>query len=337
MRVTPGRIAALGIVPSLLACTADERAADIGDSTVVSAAEGTVRSADGAEIFYRFVGSGPDTVIIIHGGPGFTMDYLVADFEPLAARHVLLFYDQRGTGRSTLVSDSAGLDAQRFVDDIEALRSQFELGAVNLLGHSWGAAVAALYALRSPELVDRMLIVGGVPLRGSELQRAFRELEAGRDSTELRRMRQAFAARQADPADAEACREYYVLWFRPFFVDSTALGRSRGDFCAGSAESRRNKMESVDRYVGASLGDYDWRDALRRAQVPTLIIHGDADPLFVETAVEWAETMPNSRLLVFEGVSHFIYLEAPERFFAAVDAFLAGGWPADARRMGGSP
>jgi proline iminopeptidase len=68
-----------------------------------------------------------------------------ADLEPLAARHVLLFYDQRGTGRSTLVSDSSSLDARRFADDLEALRARFGMQRLTLLGHSWGAGVAALY------------------------------------------------------------------------------------------------------------------------------------------------------------------------------------------------
>lgn len=117
------------------------------------------------------MGSGPDTLVVIHGGPGFTMDYLAADLEPLAEHHTLLFNDQRGTGRSTLVTDSAALDAQRFVDDLEALRRHLSLGSVNLLGHSWGAAIAALLA-REPGLSndpvsptsDRARLVRSSPL-----------------------------------------------------------------------------------------------------------------------------------------------------------------------------
>jgi proline iminopeptidase len=80
------------------------------------------------------VGSGRDTIVVLHGGPGFTMEYLAADLAPLAARHVLLFYDQRGAGRSTLVSDSTALDAQHFADDLEAVRRRFELERLTLSG-----------------------------------------------------------------------------------------------------------------------------------------------------------------------------------------------------------
>jgi proline iminopeptidase len=60
-------------------------------------------------LFYRLVGGGRDIVVVVHGGPGFTMDYFVDDRAPMAERHTLLFYDQRGTGRSSLVADSSAL------------------------------------------------------------------------------------------------------------------------------------------------------------------------------------------------------------------------------------
>ncbi len=264
--------------------------------------EGFVEAGGGVRLFYRLVGSGRDTLVVLHGGPGFTMDYLADDLEPLASRHALLFYDQRGAGRSSLVSDSTALDGQRFAEDLEAVRSRFALQRMALLGHSWGAAVAALYASRYPDRIGRLLIVDGIPLRQV----------AG---------------------DPMACHAYYVLWFRPFFADSTAMSRSKGDFCAGTLESRRNKITSVDRFTVASLGAWDWRPSLRRVTAPTLVIQGSADVLPVVGAREWAATLPNGRLLLFEGIGHFPYLEAPERFFTAVDAFLQGSWPPEAQTI----
>ncbi len=125
------------------------------------------------------------------------MSYLAADLEPLAAQHVLLFYDQRGTGRSTLVSDSTSLDAQRFADDLEALRSQFRLERLTLLAHSWGAAVAALYAARYPERVGRLLIVDGIPARRSYFTQGVERLNARRDSVTQHRLQELQAARLA--------------------------------------------------------------------------------------------------------------------------------------------
>jgi proline iminopeptidase len=297
-------------------------------SPAPGAAEGYVSAGGGVRLFYRLLGAGRDTVVVLHGGPGFTMDYFFDDLAPLARGHALLFYDQRGAGRSSLVSDSSALDGQRFVEDLEALRRHFHLGRLTILGHSWGAALAALYASRVPDHVGQLIIVGGVPLTKQQFLGDFNRLAARRDSGTTRRMRVWMAARVANPGDPAACHAYYVLWFGPFFVDSSALAKSKGDFCAGTPESRRNKIAAVDRFVFASLGDWDWRSSLRPVTARTLIIHGTADVLSGER--DWAATLPNARLLALEGVGHFPYLEAPARFFPAINTFLAGGWPAGA-------
>lgn len=304
-----------------------------GERTVPAVSEGYVDAGGGVQLFYRLVGAGRDTLVVIHGGPGLTMDYLAADLEPLAARHALLFYDQRGTGRSSLVRDSAALDAHRFADDLEALRLHFRMERLAMLGHSWGAGVTALYAIRHPERVGRLLVVGGLPLSLAGLVRTFEELDAGRDSVSRRRMHEWREARLADPGDVAACRAYYVLWFGPFYSDTAAANRSKGDFCAGTPESRRNKIEGVDRFTLASLGEYDWRTALGGVEAPVLVIHGSEDVIPVEYAREWAAAVPDGRLLLLDGIGHFSYVEAPERFFAAVDAFLGGRWPEEAQAV----
>lgn len=284
--------------------------------------EGYIASSGGVRIFYRLLGSGADTMVVIHGGPGFTMDYFLNDLTPLAANHTLIFYDQRGTGRSTLVSDSLSLHAERFVDDLEAVRAHFGIDRLTLLGHSWGSAVIALYANRHPDHLGKLILVGGLPLQQHQLGAAFRRMEESRDSSTVQRMIELRKSRAADPGNADVCREYYDLWFEVFFGDRSAAARSQGNFCAGTLESRRNKMASVDRFTMASLGEWDWRSSLRRVKAPTLVIHGTKDPLPLEGARSWAAVLPNSELLLLDGVGHFPYLEVPERFFREVQQFM---------------
>jgi pimeloyl-ACP methyl ester carboxylesterase len=100
----------------------------------------------------------------------------------------------------------------------------------------------------------------------------------------------------------------------------------KGNVCAGSLESLRNKP-NVDKFTFASLGDWDWTPSLSKAVAPTLIIQGELDPLPIESARKWATAMPNARLLELKGVGHFPYVETPDVFFAAVDRFLRGAWP----------
>lgn len=87
------------------------------------------------------------------------------------------------------------------------------------------------------------------------------------------------------------------------------MRRSRGDFCAGTPQALRNKIESVDRVTMASLGALDWRTALGAVTAPTLVIHGTEDFIQLESAREWAATLPNGRLLSVDRSGHFPYLE----------------------------
>lgn len=292
---------------------------------------GYVDAGDGVRLAYRKAGSGNEAIVVLHGGPGFTMDYLADDLLPLAEKHTVVFYDQRGTGGSTLVADAAALDAQRFAEDLEAVRRHVGLQKPTLLGHSWGAGVAALYAMRYPQHVGRLILVGAIPPRGAELERTFAAIRAGGDEDWRNRLHERGAAWRADPGSASACRAYYETWFAPFFADASAMRRSKGDFCAGGADSLKNKVANIDRFVLPSLGDYDWRSALKQVHAPALVVHGTADPIPVASAAEWAAALPNARLLLMPGVGHFPYLEAPEAFFAAVEHFVRGEWPREAR------
>ena len=224
MRSVPQIVQLLLVLSLLVSCRQPAPSTTPGPRV----SDGYVDAGGGVRLFYRMVGTGGDTVVVLHGGPGFTMDYFADDLSPLAQRHTLIFYDQRGSGRSSLVSDSASLDAQRFGDDLEVVRRHFGITRVTLLGHSWGAAVAALFAIRYPERVQRLLLVGPIPARRAGVVETFRALDAGRDSVTRRRMGEWQAVRRDNPGDAAACRAYYVLWFTPFFADSAVMHRSQG-------------------------------------------------------------------------------------------------------------
>ena len=117
-------------------------------------------------------------------------------------------------------------------------------------------------------------------------------------------------------------------------ADPADMTKMRGDVCAGSPEALRNGTLVVGRHTMASLGDFDWRNSLQRVAAPVLVLHGSEDVIPVSAAAEWTTAFPNSRLLLLEGVGHFPYVEAPEAFFPAIDAFLGGRWPEGAQSPG---
>jgi proline iminopeptidase len=314
------RLARTGLLACLVAALAPLAAQTTGRFMTV---------APGVRLFVHEEGRGTP-VIVIHGGPGLHSRSLAADLEPLARHHRLVFYDQRGSGRSTL---SRGVTADVMVRDLEALRRRLGLAKVTLLGHSWGAGLAALYASAHPTLVSRLVLVSSMPLRAVTLDVMEHTLLSRLTADENGRLRGVVRARMNATTGEEgvsACREYWAILLKAYYADPAAAARSRGEACAGSGAALSNGIR-VNQSVLEGLGHFDWTSKMSQLRMPTLIIHGDADPLPVESAFEWARTVPGSRLLVLSKSGHAPFVEQPDKFFQAVDQFLDGQWPPEAR------
>jgi proline iminopeptidase len=141
--------------------------------TMVTAQSGYATMSDSARLYYRVMGRGPDTIIAIHGGPGLDLESIANDFAVLAAKHTVIFYDQRGGGKSTLPKDTSTLVAARQVQDLEELRRHFRVARVTLVAHSYGPLLAASYALAHPDRVKRMVFFGPVPPRQGDFWHRF--------------------------------------------------------------------------------------------------------------------------------------------------------------------
>jgi len=249
-------------------------------STPGASAEGRV-PGDGAALFYRMVGAGPDVLVMIHGGPGMDMGYMVPDFGPLAERHRLLFYDQRGGGRSELLRDDPTLFTMaRHVADLEALRRHFGLPRMTLVAHSFGPAIAASYAMAHPDRVARMIFLGPVPPRAADLWTRYGATIDSRlspdERAELAKLEEAMV-RGADPV--QACRGYWTIAVKPRLARPELASRVTGDFCSAGAEAIRSGMGVAAPHTQASLGDWDFRPGLAAVAAPTLILHGEAEAI----------------------------------------------------------
>jgi proline iminopeptidase len=300
----------------------------------VPAREGFLAANDGARLFYRVEGSGADTVVAIHGGPGVDLESLRSDLAPLAAHHTVIFYDQRGAGRSELPADTTRLFFPRQLADLDAVRRHFRLERMTLIAHSYGPLLAASYALAHPDRVRRLVLLGPVPpRRGDFWQRFAQNVNARLDSAQ--RARQADAgARLADPkADTrQACRDYWAIGMIPRLADPASAAKVRSDLCAAPAEAIRYGLSVTNRVVMGSIGDWDLRAGLRDLRVPTLVIHGEQEAIPMDLVEEWVTALPDARLLRVPGAAHFAYAEQPDQVWPAIEQFLAGTWPAGARR-----
>ncbi len=92
-------------------------------SAGAAAQRGLATGADGVRLHYRTLGRGVPRLVVLHGGPGSNMNAVWPDLEPLGSGRSVLLYDQRGAGRSPVITDRAQLTAGHHVRDLEALRA----------------------------------------------------------------------------------------------------------------------------------------------------------------------------------------------------------------------
>ena len=290
---------------------------------------GHLAVAPGVSLYYRLVGSGADTAIVLHGGPGLQSSYLKSVFDPLADRRALLYYDQRGRGQSELIDDSTALTAARDVEDLDSLRRAFGLARMSLIAHHWGAVLAALYAKRYPEHVKRLLLVSPSFPRASYLFWAATLFKPGDLTTSYLTALRA----GADTTDPRAfCAKYWGFLFSPAPVVSPELVHDfAGGMCDAPPAALRRSWR-VNRLVPSSLHGLNLQDTLRAVTVPILIIQGVADTASTAGARAWTEWAPDARELVLPGPGLFPWRGAEYRFEHAAAAFLDGSWPDGANR-----
>jgi proline iminopeptidase len=297
--------------------------AQVGRQTM-NAREGYVTTSDSARLFYRVIGQGSDTIIAIHGGPGVDLESIAGDFTPLVDKHVVIFYDQRGAGRSELPSDTSRLVVERQIQDLDEVRRHFRADRVTLVAHSYGPLLAASYALVHPTHVRRMVFFGPVPpRRGDFWQRFGANLSARMDSASLAKLRDA-TRRLRDSTDTRAaCREYWAIAMRPRLAEpDRVLPLIKSDLCASDPKGIRYGLSTTNRVVMASYGDWDLRERLRQLDVPTLVVHGEQEAIPMDLVEEWVSSMPRAELLRVPRAAHFTYAERPDLVWPAVERFL---------------
>src|SRR6266542_157387 len=138
---------------------------------------------DGAELFCREIGQGRP-IIVIHGGPDFDHTYLLPEMDRLSDTFRLIYYDQRGRGKSADNVQPEDVTFQSEVEDLEGLRQYFQLESVAVLGHSWGGLLAMEYAIRHPDRVSRLILMNTAPA-SAEDHMLFRQDRRNRSAADI--------------------------------------------------------------------------------------------------------------------------------------------------------
>lgn len=286
-----------------------------GDNTVVS--HDRVPTNVAAELFVRSVGSG-DPVLVIHGGPGMDHSYLLPAMDALAQTHLVMFYDQRGTGESEAELNGEVISWEGFVSDPNRIQDHFGIDRVHIVAHSFGTLIATAYALEFPERVRSLVLVNPVE-PGARFQEETRAAALARRTEEDVIALQELVASDAFAArDPVAINEMYRLSFRGTLADPERAGELTLEMGERTAANGFDIPALL--FPEGTVPDL-W-GALSSLDVPTLIVVGESDPSPRSIAVEMAEAIPDARLEIIPAAGHFPFVEAPEVFFSAVVRFL---------------
>ena len=309
---------------------AKPHAAAAAQANVYPLQEGFV-DAQGVLIYYKVIGHGAP-LMIVHGGPGASHDYLLPHLLPLARTNKLIFIDERGSGRSEKLEDATAYTVENMVEDVEAVRQSLNLGKINLLGHSYGGVLAQAYALKYQKNLTR-LILGGTFSSTS----AFNEVLAREKQSmpaEARQKLQEFenAGLFGKGKDWEKNRypdDYAKLaWGDGYFP---YLYQRRPDANYDPASGNTSTSWDLYREMWGSHGEFvvdgnlksvEYTNRLAGIHVPTLIICGDHDESDPSLSRAMHDKIAGSKLVVLPQSGHMAFVDQPNMYIKAVIDFL---------------
>jgi proline iminopeptidase len=280
-----------------------------------AAEQGQVFETGGASIWYEVRGQGPGVPLVVaNGGPGFDHSYLHCSdcWDRLARGRKVVFYDQRGNGRSGELKEGQSCTLADQIADLEALRARLGFEKIDLLGHSWGGYLVMAYAARHPERIAHLLIVDSAAPKIQDTAFLFKYVYP---ETQAREDAIAFAVELGDgEAIAADLREYMSMLF---------YSKEARDAFQARASSFVYRQK-VNKAVWSDLQRFDLNPELPKFRFPTLVVTGRYD-FNVAPSVAWSiqRAIPGSELLVFEKSGHLPFCEESEAFVSRVEAFLS--------------
>ncbi|HXI04389.1 MAG TPA: alpha/beta fold hydrolase [Candidatus Saccharimonadales bacterium] len=270
----------------------------------------------GVTIYYEVRGAGPGLpLFVVNGGPGFDHTYVhcSAAWDTLALHRAVVFYDQRGVGRSGALKPGQSCALADQIEDLDALREHLGFSRVDLLGHSWGGYLVMAYAARHPERIAHLIIVDSAAPKWSDTVFLFKDVYPEGVA------RQEAVAFAEELGDAVALRSDLHEYLSMLFYSP----EKRDAFLAKADSYQYNR--TVNETLNKDLARYDLNPELPKLRMPTLVITGRFD-MNVAPAVAWKihQAIQGSEFAVFEKSGHLPFFEEPEGFVGRVETFLAG-------------
>lgn len=275
-------------------------------------------------LFYRRVGEpNRGTVLVLHGGPGSTHEYLTPLGDLVGAGYEVVFYDQAGCGRSERRISYRNYTIASSADDADQLRLQLQLGRVHLFGHSYGGALALEAAIRHPRSWRSLVVSSGYASMRSlwrSRRRRVSQLSPANKRAWLEFERTGVMTRTSIRAAEE---------FRRRFTERTE--NRVFEVLMTSQHSNRRILEAMgysaprlfyDGFQTGTMAGWDVTKEIPRIRIPTLITTGEHDHITPDCAREIHRAIPDSQLFIARGRGHQLFFEDRDRYISLVRRFL---------------
>jgi len=309
---SPIKITARGCLVTLLLLTAPTASAASGTKE-----NGKTFETGGVTLYYEVLGSAAGTpLVVVNGGPGFDHAYMHCGnaWERLAEKRKVVFYDQRGNGRSSEIKEGQSCVLIDQINDLEALREQLGVDKMDLLGHSWGGYLVMAYAARHPEHIARLIITDSGAPKIQDTVFLFKNIYP---ETVAREDGLAFAVELGDKQAIDAdLREYMTMLFYSAEARDAMLARM----------GELSYHQAVNKSVWGDLQRFDLNPELPKFRFPTLVITGRYD-FNVAPSVAYGihKAIPGSELAVFEKSGHLPFCDESAAFVTRLETFLGKG------------
>jgi proline iminopeptidase len=278
-------------------------------------------------VWTKRTGSNPKLkVLLLHGGPGATHEYMEAFDSFFPAEGVeYYYYDQLGSGNSDHPDDDDLWTTARFVEEVEQVRQALKLGRDDfcLLGQSWGGILAIEYALKYQQNLKCLVISNMMDSIPAYRAYAERRLMPAMDPKQLALVKELEASGKTDDPrymgtlipmhyEQHILRRPYAEWPEPVVRSFSHLNTHLYTLMQGPSE------------LGASgrLVDWDRSGDLRRIKVPTLVIGARYDTMDPEWMRAMAARLPKGRFLLCPNGSHMAMYDDQETYFGGLIRFL---------------
>lgn len=259
-------------------------------------------------------------LVIIHGGPGLSHQYLL-DLKALAVLQPIIFYDQIGCGASKLAPNTeAPYNLDYYLDELSLIANEMHLEKMSLLGHSWGGAIAAQYTLQNPTRVDRLILAS--PLLSTQRWIEDSKVLLSKLPDQTQRIIEKFEVAEnfASQEYQNACKEYYDKHLCRLKILPEPLLASLQEINS----TIYNTMWGPSEFTATgTLKTFDCSTQLHQLTLPVLVTCGRFDEARPETMREFAQKMQQAELYVFEHSAHCAHLEEPDLYLKIVSDFLS--------------